>query len=189
MKKILIMALILFVGCVRVNAQFKITPSGVEDIDGKGYWLVEIEGRTAKELFDAAKTYVLLNFKNPDAVLSEVENKTITIHGVYPNAIFAKKVLGTNILASVDMNLTLQFKDNKLRVNTPIINSMRMGGFDSPSVYFSGGMGIDGDVNMYKKGGKPNAPKVIESLTVFINSKVLEIVNALKGTSENEDEW
>lgn len=177
MKKI---TFLFFVLCLSsfVNAQFKATPNGVATEDGKEFYVVEIEGKTASELYKSALGYILSNFKNPDVVSNKLENEMINLHGVYTDRYRVDKTLGIVVYAHVDMNLIMYFKDGKVRFDIPIIHSMRCGG-KGAEVYF-GGSSFIGSITMFKKNGSIRNKKAVEGFNKFINEVVNDIVDSMK---------
>lgn len=174
-KLLLIISIILF--AFSGNAQFKATKDGVALKNGETYCTFEIKGKTAKEIYETVNSYIISHFKNPDAVANKQENTMINLHGVFPDAFVCKRVFGIDIYAEVDMNIVMYFKDGKIRFDIPIINSMYYN--DEDQVVFSGGVNIagDGDINMFKKNGKPNKEDVIKSFEEFINNTIKDIID------------
>jgi hypothetical protein len=88
-----------------------ITPTGVAPI------VIEMEGKTAAELFKKTKEWINTYYKNPQEVLkAEIENEMIRIDGF---AVGGYKTKGLGMITNYDYDYTLeiQFKDNKLRYN------------------------------------------------------------------------
>lgn len=174
-KLLLTISIVLF--AFSGNAQFKATKDGIALKNGETYCTFEIKGKTAKEIYEAVNSYIISHFKNPDAVANKQENTMINLHGVFPDAFVCKRVFGIDIYAEVDMNIVMYFKDGKIRFDIPIINSMYYN--DEDQVVFSGGVNIagDGDINMFKKNGKPNKEDVIKSFEEFINNTIKDIID------------
>lgn len=188
MKKIICFISTMFF-TLSIFAQFTASKDGVKTIDGKDFYVVDIEGKTAQELFDNVESYIIANFKNPDAVSNKQTGKMINIHGIYPQAFVCKRVLGVDIFADVDMNLVIYFKDNKVRFDIPNINSMYFN--DEHQVMFSGGISImgDGDINMFKKNGKINKKDCVNNFNKFLNGFISQICDYLKGNNPTNEDW
>jgi hypothetical protein len=170
-------------------AQFTATKDGVKTLDGKNFYVVEIPGKTANDLYKLTNAFIISNFKNPNAVSNTLENEMINLHGTYPQAFICKKVLGVNIFANIDMNLIIYFKDGKVRFDTPNINSMYYN--NEYQVRFSGGVNVmgEGDINMFKKNGKINKKDCVDNFNSFINSFISQICDYLKGNNSTNEDW
>lgn len=186
MKKVLFICLIMLLTTISLNAQFKATPNGVATIDGKDFYVVDIEGKSASELYKSVMGYILSNFKNPEIVSSKQVDEMITLHGTYPSAFICKKVLGMAIAADVNLNIVMYFKDGKIRFDTPIVNSMYFS--NTQQVRFSGGASVmgEGDINMFKKNGKPNKESVVKAFDSFINTAIADIIGYVKENRNND---
>jgi len=169
---------------ITANAQFKATKDGVVTEDGQPYYIAVINGKTAQELYNSANSYVMNNFKNPNIVTSKQENAMLNIHGVFGDAYVCKKFLGIATYPNVDMNIIMYFKDGKVRFDPPVINSMYIGGGQN-EVKFSGGVRVlgSGDLNMFKKNGNPNDTFLINNFNSFLNGKINDIIQYMKGQS------
>lgn len=185
---------LMFVGLF-AHAQFKASKDGVITQDGKNYYVVEIKGKNAKELFDAVEAYVIANFKNPDAVSNLQEGKMINIHGFFSKAFKCRKSLIGAHYADVDLNLIVYFKDGKIRFDAPIVNSMVCNTLKSNSdmpckLYFhkSGTVGqFGGEINMFKKNGEIRDEFMVYEFNSFINELISNIINYVTNEASNED--
>ena len=187
MKKTLsILLSLLCFSAISAQAQFKATPDGVSTINGDQFYVVEISGKSADELYSAVETYIMTHFRNPDAVTNSAPSKLINLHAVYGDAFLAVKYMG-NQFADVDMNLIIHFKDGKIRFDIPKINSMPMekgpGGWEE--AVFSGASLTA--TAMFNKKGQPKNPDVVDSFNAFINGVVADIVSAAK--ADVSDDW
>lgn len=171
-------------------AQFKASPLGFVSEDDKDFVVFEIPGKSASELYISVKAWVNKNFRNPDAVFNEVENKQINIHVYYPKAYVYTRdnLLGINYWADADINYIIQFKDAKVKVESPIVNSMYLDGNMNSRIGFCGTLpGGSGIVkrNLFKKNGTENKPKAIHNINEFINREINSIISSLS----KEEEW
>ena len=181
MKKLLVLFLMSMMTSYSF-AQFKATASGVVTEDGEDYYIANVEGKTAQQLYDAVNGWIMSNFKNPDAVSSKENGKMLKLHGIFPDAIFIGKRLGIKDVADVDLELMMYFKDGKIRFDIPIVNRMKIHPKDS-ELFFSGAF-LNG-TNMFKKDGKENKPEIIMAFNTFINGLIDTIVK--KANVGNED--
>lgn len=190
MKKILFMFAML---PMFSYAQFKCTKEGLTTEDGKQYYVVNIDGKTAMELYKGVNSYVISNYKNPDAVANKMEGEMINIHSFDDEAFLLSTVMGLKVYGEIDMNLVLYFKDNKIRFNVPVINKMQADktsgvGDEKTEYYFSGGMGkFMGSASLFNKNGKIKDEKFVEGLESYINNMVNEISESAK--SYSGEDW
>ena len=183
MKKNCIVFLFIFT-FLNANAQFIATPKGVAMANGDEYYVVDVDGKTASDLYNAVETYILSNFKNPDLVFSGQKDKTINLHGKFPNAFYDKRTFG-NYPVCVELNLVMRFKDGKIRFDIPSVSYMGIESlndefkFSMPRVLITG-------TTLYTEKGKVLDQKIIDNFNSFINGLISEIV---KASSCDEDEW
>jgi|GEM_PF-2089050 len=192
-KLICLMTVVCF--SLLANAQFVATKDGIKANDDLNFYVVEIEGKTAKELYENVESYIIANFKNPDVVLNKQEGKMINIHGVFPEAFPCKKWAGVKY-ADIDLNLVVYFKDAKIRFDAPVINSMVCRSLVStsgkPYTYFFykkfNGASVTGDFSLFKKNGDVKNELAVNGLNEFLNNLIKEIADYAKGEFGSE-EW
>ena len=191
MKKVFLL-FFLFV-FISANAQFKATKDGLTTEDGKPYYVVPIEGKTAMELYKGVNSYVLSNYKNPDAVANKMEGEMINIHSFDNEAFLLSKVMGMSVYGEIDMNLVVYFKDNRIRFDIPVINKMQADktsgvGKDKTQYHFSGGIGkFMGSASLFNDKGKVKDTKFVEGLESYVNNMIKEISESAK--SYSEEDW
>jgi hypothetical protein len=191
MKKVFLL-FFLFV-FISANAQFKATKDGLTTEDGKPYYVVPIEGKTAMELYKGVNSYVLSNYKNPDAVANKMEGEMINIHSFDNEAFLLSKVMGMSVYGEIDMNLVVYFKDNRIRFDIPVINKMQADktsgvGKDKTQYHFSGGIGkFMGSASLFNDKGKVKDKKFVEGLESYVNNMIKEISESAK--SYSEEDW
>lgn len=89
--------------------QLKLSPNGVEPI------VVEIDGMSAKDMYQKAQNWVQETYKNPDKVLkASIENEKIRVAGFASSAWWWKSL---GIKQTMDMEYTVEvsFKDGRYR--------------------------------------------------------------------------
>ena len=191
MKKVFLL-FFLFV-FISANAQFKATKDGLTTEDGKPYYVVPIEGKTAMELYKGVNSYVLSNYKNPDAVANKMEGEMINIHSFDNEAFLLSKVMGMSVYGEIDMNLVVYFKDNRIRFDIPVINKMQADktsgvGKDKTQYHFSGGIGkFMGSASLFNDKGKVKDKKFVEGLESYVNNMIKEISESAR--SYSEEDW
>ena len=85
--------------------------------DGGNYIVVEYEGKTASELYNMVKNNVMSFYKKPKEVMSENESQMLSIRG------FQDKVWYASAYFGAFYNLSFKFKDGKIRIDAPVIDS------------------------------------------------------------------
>ena len=163
-------------------AQFKASANGVITEDGQDFYVANVEGKTAQQLYDAVNGWVMATFKNPDAVSSKENGKMLKLHGIFPDAVFIGSRLGLKDVADVDLELMMYFKEGKIRFDLPVVNKMKIHPKDS-ELFFSGAF-LNG-TNMFKKDGTENKPKIIESFNAFING----LINTILAKAKETNDW
>lgn len=84
--------------------------------DGKNYIVYDAKGYTQKELYNKVLLGVSKLFRNPDKVITKFENEFITINGYNSDC-----VKYSNLWFSYTYSVKIQFKDDKIRIDTPLI--------------------------------------------------------------------
>lgn len=102
--------------------------------DGKDYLIYNAEGKTAKELYEMVCVNVSKTYQSPKTVMSSVEDKSISIRAKTTSCLY-KNFLGMKVYYEVYYNLLFEFKDGKIKISAPVINSMYEG--QTKQVYFS----------------------------------------------------
>lgn len=187
----------LFSNVLLSHAQFKASKDGVIAENGGNFYVAEIKGKTAKELFDAVEAYVIANFKNPDAVSNSQEGKMINIHGVFSKAFKCRKGLGKSAhYADVELNIIIYFKDGKIRFDAPIIHSMichslkNSAGESCTYHFYEKGAGgqLLGAINMFNENGEIKDKVAVDGFNTFINEFISSILEYVTGEEVN-GEW
>ena len=159
------------------------TPNGVAMANGDEYYVVDVDGKTASDLYNAVETYIMSNFKNPDLVINSQKDKVINMHGKFTNAFYDKRTFG-NYPVTVELNLVMYFKDNKIRFDTPNVIYMGIESlndefkFSMPRVFITG-------TTLFTQKGKVLNQTVIDSFNKFINELIVSII----ASTNTNDEW
>lgn len=180
MKKLLCFVGTLFFSLF-AHAQFMATKDGVKTIDGNDFYVVKVDGKTAEQLYNNVESYIIANFKNPDAVANKQDDKMINLHGNFPKAFPCKKGLGKIVsYADVELNLIIYFKDGKIRFDAPSISSMvcptmktQTGQNWTYYFYAKGAAGqLTGEFSLFKKNGDVKNEFAVDGFNKFINTLV-----------------
>lgn len=190
MRKIIFL-LVMLIASITSHAQFKASPNGIVSEDGKGYYVVELEGLSAEELYNRVEKFIISNYRNPNAVASKQPSEMINLHSYSENAFPIRTILGMKHYANVDMNIVFRFKDGKVRIDAPSINNMPCHTLEnSDGVVFCGTKFFtDNTVYLYDKKGKAKNKKVIELLNSWLTLQITYIIESIKESKSVEDDW
>ena len=183
MKKILFAAM-LFV-TMGLNAQslvyFKLSENGLFVAeDGKDFYVVPFEGKTAHQIFQQLSVNVSALYKNPSKVMSVVDDASITIRA-YDDGITYTKDLIQKFYCGGYYNLNFQIKDGRVKVSAPIIDDKLDS--NSGSVYF-----ISTAKKWFKDGEvKSKSLAQVEYTEKNINKIINDILGSTK--SQSEEDW
>jgi hypothetical protein len=182
--------LLLIVACiltVTANAQFKATKDGIATVDGSKYYVVQIPGKNAHELYNSANAYVITHYNLAKDVMSKIDDEMISIH--------CTSLISCNSSSKdyhpstfVEMHFVIYFKDGKIRIDPPMIGKMTYAyKGNAYNAYLSGDEESIFDVSLFDKTGNPNKKQetFINALNDFINNKVNDIANYIKSGDNN----
>lgn len=189
MKQLLFLISLLTLLSVNLNAQFVLSKDGFASASGENYIIKEVPNKSAIELYNSALTYIMKSFKNPNQVASKIEGSLITVHGYFKNAIPCAKWLGIDY-ADVDMNITMQFKDGKIRFDAPVINkiiSYQKLHDGQPTTYLLyGGSGeYFGEGSLFDKNNKVKNKMAVPALNDLISNFISGVIES----ANNKDNW
>lgn len=104
-----------------VSAQtYQLTENGLVNLQdpSKDYTVLEFDGQDQETLYANTLSYLQGVYDNPDGALSTVANESISVKGKT-----AKKFKGRgNAKYKLFYDITIRFKDGKLRIDTPSFN-------------------------------------------------------------------
>lgn len=193
MKGVLfLLALLSSIAC---NAQFVIKDGPFTTEDGKGYIIYEFDGMTQKDLFTKTKSVLTSSYISPKDVMSTSEYETISITAYTDNICWPIKVFGRPSSSCVDVTykITFQFKDGKIRVDSPyIINCTQGSGKDKKEYVFDSGWGLadmSSTLYLYNTKGKLRYPKLKEAAEKGMNRIIDNIITQIQNKSLENDDW
>lgn len=186
MYKSFLIAFLSFVCALNSFAQFKAAPIGIVTEDDKYYLVKEYEGKTAQQLYKAVEAYIMSSYVSPKNVMSGQEYSMINLSPLYKNAFSNRSVLGVKVYVDVRMTWVFRFKDGRLRIDAPVINSMiDTGSYDE----------CDYAKELFKKNGEPKSENRLKKVNEWLNSEASTMLNRIdeilkSGTvSESNDDW
>lgn len=132
MKKVLVSIFVVIAAMVALSScnkeiepvpmDFKVDDKqGVLLSNGQPYKIVEVGGKSQKELYNMVKANIMKSYKNPKAVMSEDEPNAIVVNGYEEYFMHYLEVGTKNVSASY--TFVFEFKDGKIKV-IPDINEV-----------------------------------------------------------------
>jgi len=129
MKKLLSIAILLFVTQLSFGQYFKLTPEGFVSSDNSDFTVVNVPNVKQKDLYKNVLNSINSIFKNPQKGLSVVEGESISI-AAYEEKVLPVKLsrgLGKSTYKyDLSYTLTFLFKDGKIRINSPNFEGRRL---------------------------------------------------------------
>lgn len=170
-------------------AQFKASPNGIVADNGMDYIVVKYEGKTAEQLYKAVESYIVANYVNPKNVMSGQEFTMINLHTLYKEAFNHKTWMGTKYYADVSANIVFRFKDGRMRIDAPTINSMwGVKDYGEGELYY--------DDLFFKKNGAVKNEKRLGNFNAWLSATMSlmlkQIDEEVKGNSSTKtinDDW
>lgn len=172
--------LLLFIAMLLTNLtfaqHFEVTPEGLKSKSSQEPYLVlNFEGKTANELYDAAVLFVNETFKNPNHVIkSDIKDKKLRFSQIHQMRVSNG---GAKIPVDIRFDNELSFKDGKVKYE---IVALDMG-----MLQFTG--------NIWKcypiwneKNGKLRLEEEKNELEAYFNVVVQQFVDAV---NTKDDEW
>lgn len=142
------------------------------------YYVVDMGKKSAHQLYMDVLSHISSIYRNPDRVISKVEDRSIVINGFADEVSYFKDQEGYSNSMSFKYRIELQFKDGKIRVNAP----------DLPDIYTSSAWG-ERKLSSYPTkyigylfGGETAAMK--KEIDKYINAVITAVVYGSK-----DDEW
>lgn len=125
MKKIIIASLLSCLTSLSY-AQFSLTKDGlINSTDSSmNYIVFSFNGMSQSDLYKSTLIYFHSVFVSPKDVISAIENETININAISKNDIYFANILGSKVKLTMNYSLMIRFKDGKIRIDIPVINSI-----------------------------------------------------------------
>ncbi len=83
------------------------------------YYVVNMGKKSAHQLYMDILSHISSIYRNPERVISKVEDRSIVINGYANEVSYFKDRQGYSTSVSFKYRIELQFKDGKIRVNAP----------------------------------------------------------------------
>ena len=179
--------LLIFFCSFGYGQKLTVTSEGLKDSEDptKVYVVINLEGKTAQQLYERSLKFITKKYKNPDLVIKgKIENEYIKITTHATDFITIKNSFA-KVPISVDYNYELSFKDNKVKFEVSNIDMYDKSG--KFKLQFKGEGAFSGYYiyNMKDELKKPEAKTDIEN---YFNSLIAYITENLKETPA-DDKW
>ena len=190
MKKFVFAILLCFFG-LNLEAQTVVTPDGLKFENDATFLVYDIENKAKETIYNNILLYVSQKYVSPKDVISKNENESITINAIADIVVGETNVGGklikswnSPIQGRLNYTIAILFKDNKLRVNIPNVNSIWL---EDNKIYLQGNnFGAPSNApNVFNNKQKLTNPILKKSLEDFFNNFIKEIVTNARG--ENQD--
>lgn len=190
MKKLLFSVLAILSVAFAKAQEFEVTPDGLkEKTSGKDFVVIEVQGKTASELYNNAIKYINIMYKNPKEVIKgDVKDEYIKWETFIPNFGTIKNSF-VNLQANALITVQLSFKDGKAKyevVNQDIHPKENRDG----KVTFKGSKW--GGFPIYdEKDNKLRQVQLKDDIETYYNAQIIKLKDALNGSGHQtkNDDW
>lgn len=184
MKKLILFFLI-GLSSLTYAQKLSVTPNGLRDASDteKSFVIINVEGKTAKQLYDNALKYVNKNYKNPEEVIKgKIENEYLKFITYASDVCIVKNMI--KISYAVKYTTELSFKDGKIKYE--IIELNMYNPENNVPLEFSGSE--FGSFCIYNKKGTLKRESTKNEIENYFNSQIKTIEEFLQGTKV-EEKW
>jgi hypothetical protein len=175
-----------FISILSFSQSFVVTTTGLKDASDneKTYIVLQMEGLTAKQLFDNAIKYVNKTYRNPKEVIKgKTDGEYLRINTYAPDFLFIKNG-GVKVPFVAKYTTEISFKDG--RVKYEIIELEMYNPNNKIPLTFVGG-GLDWCV--FNKNGEVKREGAKTDIETYFNSEVKRVSEALKGGNNSSEDW
>lgn len=186
MKNLFIALFGLFSFCASAQT-FTVTPTGLKDSLNveKNYVVLNIENKTAKELYDNMIKYINLNYKNPAEVIKGSVDSDFIKFDTYVSEFPKVTSMGAKMNMGTTYTTILTFQDNKIKYEVvDLIMKNKNGG--NP-VIFSGS--VMSGFAIYNKSGELKRNETKVDIEKYFNNNIKSIIDAANGQSKSKKDW
>lgn len=184
MNKVIIFLFLL--SSISYGQKLSVSPDGLKNADDpeKSFVILNIDGKSAKQLYDDALKHIIKTYENPDKVIKgKLENEYIkyTTHAtdflIIKNS-FAK------VPISSDYTVELSFKDGKVKYEIISIDMYDKSG--RYKLLFKGEGALSG-YYIYNNKDELKKPEAKSGLENYFNSKIDNLVSGFQ--SKTDSNW
>ena len=182
--------------CLVSNAQeLLLTPVGLrnaKDLD-KTYVVINLEGKSAKELYNSAIKYINKTYKNPEAVIKgKVEGEFLKFNTRSESALTGKKnFVGFTLTYDLTYTTELSFKDGKVKyeiISLQMPNHFNLNDDTDVLYLIKPSGGLLRTFGIWDENGNLLIEKTKNQMENYFNSELSVLVDVLNGSNE-EEKW
>jgi len=183
--KNLILLLTLTLSMQVFGQKYTVTQNGLRDENDveKTFLVLEIDGLSAKQLYDNAIKYVNEKYKNPEEVIKGKTDGEYLKFDTYVSDFLLYNNSGAKIPIQATYTTELRFKDGKVKYEIISIDMTAKTG--NYHVLFSGGL-MEGYI-IYKKNGKLFKEETKADIENYFNLSLNDLLKFLKGEDKSND--
>ncbi len=186
MKKVFFLMMLLC-ATIAYSQSYEIVQSGLcnsEDPE-KAFLVLEVNEKTAQDLYSNSIKYINETYKNPDEVIKvKTENEYLRFD-TYVSGFGTVKNSGVKLVTNAKYTIELKFKDGKVRFEiTQLDITADNGGLP---VTFTGS--VWKGYPIYNKKGAVRLPETKQQIESYFNSKISDLLEYLKGEKSSDDNW
>ncbi|MRX40567.1 DUF4468 domain-containing protein [Flavobacterium sp. LC2016-23] len=184
MKKLLYM--LFLISSVSYAQTLSVTPDGLRNPNDpeKTFVVLNLEGKTAKQLFDGSVKYITKNYQNPDKVIKgKIENEYIKFTTHIADFIIIKNSFA-KVPITADYTVELNFKDGKVRYEVISLDMYDKSG--RYKLHFKGEGAFSG-YYIYNNKEELKKPEAKTALENYFNIKIENLLKTLQNPTE--DNW
>lgn len=186
---IAVVAMVALISCNKeinpVLMDFKVNDKQGQLVSGgQPYKIVEVRGKSQKELYNMVKSNIMKSYQNPKDVMSEDEPSTLVVNGYEEHFMLYDDIGTKNVSASY--TFTFEFKDGKIKV-TPVINFVSF-----EDVYGDEDWDFANFINGALKRNEPTIPKKYKPEIQKAENIINTLLNVLLWSSidkKEKDNW
>lgn len=185
-SRIIILTIILLFNLQSFGQRLIVTPNGLRDSSNieKSYVVIEIEGKSAKQLFENTKKYIIQTYKNPDIVQKgAIDNEYIKFDTYVPYITTIN--LGLSKLKYAAKYVTeIYFKDGKVKyeiINLEIET-------DGVPLNFTNKGALSGWY-IFNKNGVLKQENAKQEIEIYFNDQIKSLSSYLKGATKDNEDW
>ncbi len=186
MKKIVFL-LLMFLSFYANAQKLVITPTGLKDSANieKDYVVLNIENKTAKDLYNSAIKYINLNYKNPKEVIKGSLDSDFIKYETYVSNFPVVTSMGAKMEMGTKYTTMLSFQDNKIKYEIiDLIMKNKNGGMQ---VIFSGSA-LTG-YPIYNKSGELKRNETKTDIENYFNENIKSIIEASFDGTKTKKDW
>lgn len=185
MKNILIFIFFLIpaISFAQSKSEFLLTPNGFANKENTtiDYIVIDYPGESKANLYNNTLKYLNSQFASPKDALSLVDNESITINAT-DNRVPVK---GYNGFFNLDYSLTIEFKDDRLRIISPSIN--RIYGYPVRDIVTIGLTGDKYNKTIYNSKGELKLEETKRVIELIFKSWIIRTKLAIE--KAKSDKW